>query len=82
MSLIGPRPTMDYETQLYTERHSQRLAVLPGLTGWAQIHGRSGLAFDDIVSYDIDYIRRCSFWFDIKILASTIPVVLRAEHAG
>lgn len=82
MSLVGPRPTMDFETRLYTERHQQRLAVLPGLTGWAQIHGRSGLTFDDIVSYDIDYIRRRSFWFDLKVLAATVPVVLSAEHAG
>lgn len=82
MSLVGPRPTMDFETELYTERHQQRLAVLPGLTGWAQVHGRSGLTFDDIVSYDIDYIDHRSFWLDIKILASTVPVVLSAEHAG
>jgi lipopolysaccharide/colanic/teichoic acid biosynthesis glycosyltransferase len=82
MSLVGPRPTMDFETLLYTERHQLRLAVLPGLTGWAQIHGRSGLSFDDIVTYDIDYIRRRSFWFDVKVIASTIPVVLSAEHAG
>ena len=82
MSLVGPRPTMDFETVLYTERHQLRLAVLPGMTGWAQIHGRSGLAFDDIVSYDIEYIRQRSFWLDVRVLASTIPVVLRAEHAG
>jgi lipopolysaccharide/colanic/teichoic acid biosynthesis glycosyltransferase len=82
MSLVGPRPTMDYETQLYTERHFARLAVLPGLTGWAQIHGRSGLTFEDIVSYDIEYIHHRSFWLDVRILAATIPVVLSAEHAG
>lgn len=82
MSLVGPRPTLDFETDLYTERHQQRLAVLPGLTGWAQIHGRSGLAFDEIVSYDIDYITQRSFWLDVKILAATVPIVLSAEHAG
>jgi lipopolysaccharide/colanic/teichoic acid biosynthesis glycosyltransferase len=59
MSLVGPRPTMDYETALYTERHARRLAVPPGLTGWAQIHGRSGLSFDEIVTLDLEYIDRC-----------------------
>lgn len=82
MSLVGPRPTMDFETELYTDRHRQRLAVLPGLTGWAQIHGRSGLVFDDIVSYDVEYITRRTLWLDIQILASTVPIVLSAEHAG
>ncbi len=82
MSLVGPRPTMDYETALYTDRQRQRLAVLPGLTGWAQVHGRSSLSFDAIVSLDIDYIGRRSFWLDLTVLLATIPVVLRAEHAS
>jgi lipopolysaccharide/colanic/teichoic acid biosynthesis glycosyltransferase len=82
MSLVGPRPTMDYETELYTDWHRRRLAVLPGLTGWAQIHGRSGLTFEDIVCLDVDYICQRSLALDIKILFATIPVVLSAEHAG
>lgn len=82
MSLVGPRPTMDYETALYTERHWLRLAALPGLTGWAQIHGRSGLSFDEIVAFDLEYIEGCSLGLDLKVLLATIPVVLHAEHAG
>lgn len=82
MSLVGPRPTMDYETELYTERHKLRLAVLPGLTGWAQIHGRSTLCFEEIVDYDIEYIQCRSLSFDMKILVSTVPVVLTAQHAA
>lgn len=82
MSLVGPRPTLDYETALYTERHWRRLAVVPGLTGWAQIHGRSGLSFDEIVTLDLEYIARRSFGLDARVLLATIPVVLHAEHAG
>jgi lipopolysaccharide/colanic/teichoic acid biosynthesis glycosyltransferase len=82
MSLIGPRPTMDYETAIFTERHRGRLAVLPGLTGWAQIHGRSTLSFEEIVSLDLEYIARQSFWMDLKILLTTIPQVLSARNAG
>jgi lipopolysaccharide/colanic/teichoic acid biosynthesis glycosyltransferase len=82
MSLVGPRPTMDYETSLYTDRHRIRLEAVPGLTGWAQIHGRSGLSFDEIVSLDIEYIEQCSLLLDLKVLWATIPVVLNAEHAG
>jgi lipopolysaccharide/colanic/teichoic acid biosynthesis glycosyltransferase len=82
MSLVGPRPTMDYETALYTDRHRMRLAATPGLTGWAQIHGRSGLSFDEIVSLDLEYIERSSLILDLKVMCATIPVVLNAEHAG
>jgi lipopolysaccharide/colanic/teichoic acid biosynthesis glycosyltransferase len=82
MSLIGPRPTMDYETALFTERHRGRLAALPGLTGWAQIHGRSALSFEEIVSLDLEYIAKRSLWMDFKILLITIPQVLSAKNAG
>ena len=82
MSLIGPRPTMDYETALFTERHRGRLAALPGLTGWAQIHGRSALSFEEIVSLDLEYVARRSLWMDFKILLATIPQVLSAKNAG
>ncbi len=82
MSLIGPRPTMDYETALFTERHRQRLAVLPGMSGLAQIHGRSSLCFEDIVTLDIEYIAKRSFWFDLQVMLATVPMVLRGEHAG
>ena len=82
MSLVGPRPSMDYEFVFYTERQRQRLAVLPGMTGWAQINGRSSLSFDEIVSFDLTYIAQRSIWLDIRILFSTVPVVLGAEYAG
>jgi len=82
MSLVGPRPTIDYETALYTEHHRQRLTVLPGLTGWAQIHGRSGLSFDEIVALDLEYTAKRSFGLDARVLLTTIPVVLSAQHAG
>lgn len=82
MSLVGPRPSIDYEVAMYTERQRQRLTVLPGLTGWAQIHGRSSLKFDQIVNLDLEYITHRSLSKDLQILLATIPAVLRAENAG
>jgi len=82
MSLVGPRPSIDYELAWYTDRHRQRLAVLPGLTGWAQINGRSRLGFDEIVSLDLAYIARRSVRHDLQILFATILKVLRAEDVG
>ncbi len=82
MSLVGPRPSMDYELPFYTERQHQRLAALPGMTGWAQINGRSSLSFEEIVTLDVEYITHRSLWMDIRILYGTIPVVLHAEYAG
>lgn len=82
MSLVGPRPSMDYEAALYSDRHRQRLAVQPGLTGWAQVHGRSGLSFEEIVSLDLEYIKQRSILMDLRILLVTVPVVLSAENAG
>ncbi len=81
MSFVGPRPAMDYEVAFFSERHRLRLAAMPGLTGWAQINGRSSISFDQIVSYDIEYIADRSLSRDLRILAATIPVVLGAENA-
>jgi lipopolysaccharide/colanic/teichoic acid biosynthesis glycosyltransferase len=81
MSFVGPRPAMEYEVALFSDRHRLRLAVMPGLTGWAQINGRSSISFDQIVGYDIEYIAGRSLCRDLRILLATIPVVLGAEHA-
>jgi lipopolysaccharide/colanic/teichoic acid biosynthesis glycosyltransferase len=73
---------MDYETALFSERSRGRLAAPPGLTGWAQIHGRSALRFEEIVTLDLEYIAKRSLWMDLKILLATIPQVLSAKNAG
>ena len=79
MSLVGPRPAVPYEVEEYSGWHLRRLAVLPGMTGLAQISGRSGLTFEKIVRLDLVYIRRRSLAMDMLILWKTIPVVLKAE---
>ncbi|MBC8422448.1 MAG: sugar transferase [Chloroflexi bacterium] len=79
MSLIGPRPSMDYEVEEYADWHYRRLDVLPGITGLAQVNGRSALPFDGIVEYDIQYIGHRSLWLDFRILLKTIPTVLSAR---
>ena len=82
MSLVGPRPAMPCEVSEYSKWHLQRLAVLPGLTGLAQISGRSGLTFEKIVRLDVQYIRHRSMSLDLAILIKTVPVVLRARCAA
>ena len=82
MSLVGPRPSMDYEVAIYTDRHQERLQVLPGLTGWAQINGRSRLSFDTIVALDLEYIAERSLGKDLRILLTTVHKVLAAEDVG
>jgi len=82
MSLVGPRPAVPYEVSEYCKWHLQRLAVLPGLTGLAQISGRSGLTFEKIVRLDLEYIRHRSLFLDVAILIKTVPVVLRARCAA
>ena len=76
MSLVGPRPNLPWEVRAYLPRHRRRLEVLPGVTGLAQVRGRSCLTFDDIVQYDIQYIEHQSLWLDIKVLFLTPLVVL------
>lgn len=82
MSFVGPRAWADYELENYKDWHYRRLEVLPGLTGLAQISGRSALSFDQIIRLDIDYIDHRSLALDFKILAKTIPVVLAGHNTG
>ena len=76
MSLVGPRPALPYEVALYEAWHRQRLNALPGLTGLWQVSGRNQLTFDQMVEFDLKYIRTWSLLGDLKILLRTIPVVV------
>lgn len=82
MSIVGPRPNMEVEVSAYSKRHIERLKVLPGITGLAQINGRSGLPFDQIVKYDLAYIERRSIGLDIQIMLRTVLVIIRGKGAG
>ena len=76
MTLVGPRPPIPYEVELYDERAKGRLAVKPGMTGLAQVSGRGSLSFARITDYDLDYVARQSMLLDLVILWRTIPAVL------
>lgn len=82
MSLVGPRPSLDYEAEAYYDHFLPRLSVLPGLTGLAQVNGRSSIPFADIVRWDLTYIEARSFWLDMQILRHTVSVVVRMRHTG
>jgi lipopolysaccharide/colanic/teichoic acid biosynthesis glycosyltransferase len=82
MSLVGPRPSLDYEAEAYYDHFLPRLSVLPGLTGLAQVNGRSSIPFADIVRWDLAYIEARSFWLDVHILRQTVAVVARMHHTG
>ena len=81
MSLVGPRPPLSYEVVLYREHHLERLAGPPGVTGWAQVRGRSGIGFEETVQLDVEYLRRQSIWHDLKVLLLTVPAVLSGRGA-
>lgn len=76
MSLVGPRPPIPYEVELYKPWHLQRLNTVPGITGLWQISGRSSTSFDDMVRLDIQYISTQSLGLDLKIMFGTLPAVL------
>jgi len=80
MSLVGPRPT-SFDVSTYKLWHTERLEVVPGLTGLWQVSGRSDLDFDDRLRLDIEYIERRSLWLDIWILIRTVTVVFTQEGA-
>jgi lipopolysaccharide/colanic/teichoic acid biosynthesis glycosyltransferase len=81
MSLVGPRPPLPYEVEAYQDWHRARLEVIPGITGWWQVWGRSIVPFDEMVRMDLEYIARQSLLLDLKILVLTIPAVLFSRGA-
>ena len=81
MSLVGPRPALAYELALYDSHHLRRLDAPQGITGLWQVYGRGRVAFDGSIALDLEYIERCSFLFDLKLLVMTIPVVLARRGA-
>jgi lipopolysaccharide/colanic/teichoic acid biosynthesis glycosyltransferase len=82
MSLIGPRPTLAYQVERYTPRQRRRLEVKPGITGWAQIHGRARLPWDERIELDVWYVEHRSPWLDVKILARTPLALFAGTYKG
>ncbi len=81
MSLVGPRPEVPDIVKHYTPEQRLRLNVLPGVTGLAQVNGRSELTLGETLAYDVDYVRRWSFWLDLLILWKTFSVVFSGKGA-
>ncbi len=79
MSLIGPRPTLPHQVEAYDERQRGRLAIRPGITGWAQVNGRTSLPWADRIELDLHYIEHRSLALDIEILRRTVAVLLGGE---
>jgi lipopolysaccharide/colanic/teichoic acid biosynthesis glycosyltransferase len=76
MSIVGPRPTVPVQVEQYTERQRGRLAVRPGITGWAQVNGRAAVPWAERIELDLWYVEHRSLRLDLRILAATVGMVL------
>ena len=82
MSVIGPRPTLAYQVEKYMPRQRRRLEVLPGLTGWAQVHGRAQLPWDERIELDVWYVDHRSLKTDVLILLLTPVALFSGTYKG
>lgn len=76
MSIVGPRPTLRYQVERYSNSQRRRLLVKPGITGWAVVHGRNLLSWGERIQYDVWYIDHWSLWLDLWIMLKTFWIVL------
>ncbi len=79
MAIVGPRPTIPVQVGQYTSRQRRRLEVKPGMTGWAQVHGRAALPWEERIELDIWYVENRSFALDLRILARTVWLLLTGQ---
>jgi lipopolysaccharide/colanic/teichoic acid biosynthesis glycosyltransferase len=82
MAIIGPRPTLRYQVDAYDERQLHRLDVKPGITGWAQIHGRAALPWADRIELDLWYVRHHDWKTDLLILLRTPLSLFGGTYKG
>ena len=79
MSVVGPRPLLMEYLPLYSAEQARRHDIPPGLTGWAQVHGRNALSWEDKFRLDVWYVDHWSFWLDLKIIFLTLVKVFQRE---
>lgn len=79
MALIGPRPLLPQYLPLYSKEQARRHDVRPGITGWAQVHGRNAISWKKKFELDVWYVDHCSFWLDLKIILLTVKKVVVRE---
>jgi lipopolysaccharide/colanic/teichoic acid biosynthesis glycosyltransferase len=79
MSVIGPRPTIQSQVDAYTDRQRGRLKVKPGITGWAQVNGRTSLPWSERIELDLWYVEHRSLAVDLRILARTVKLVFSGD---
>jgi lipopolysaccharide/colanic/teichoic acid biosynthesis glycosyltransferase len=77
MAIVGPRATLPAQAELYTQRQRRRLELRPGVTGWAQVHGRVGIPWEERIEFDVWYVEHRSLGLDLRILARTPFVLLK-----
>ena len=82
MSIIGPRPLLKRYLELYSPEQARRHEVRPGVTGWAQVHGRNNISWTEKFKLDVWYVDHCSLWVDIKVILLTIKNVISGKDVS
>ena len=82
MAFIGPRPLPVSYLPYYSEEEFHRHDVRPGMTGWAQVNGRTSISWDQKMRYDVEYVKKLTLWFDVRIFFLTVYKVFKHENVG